>query len=161
MDRSSFITQRENSARDFFRQGFNCGQAVLLAFADVLGLDELVLKKVGSGLGGGMGRLREVCGTVSAMTIITGFLKPALNPTDLQERRANYELVQKLAFEFRRNNGSIVCRELLGKRSAEERNPEPSERTPGYYAARPCERLVGDAAGIVAGWICDNDFLKP
>lgn len=161
MDRISFIAQRENSAMSFFRQGCNCSQAVLLAFSDVLGLDELTIKKVGSGLGGGMGRMREVCGTVSAMAIITGFLSPAADPADMKARKANYNLVQTLAEEFRKKNGSIVCRELLGLRSAGAQSPEPAERTAEYYAARPCERLVGDSAGIIAGWIFDNNFLKP
>lgn len=153
----TIIQQREQRAKGYFLEGYNCCQAVLLAFADILGTDAETLKKAGSGFGGGMGRMREVCGTVSAMVMASGFAKPADNPSDKTAKTANYSLVQELAEEFRRENGSIICGELLGLRpmgatrsgSAVE-SPEPSDRTAAYYKKRPCADLVACAAGILA-----------
>ena len=146
--------ERGERARDFFLQGFNCCQAVLLAFADVLeaeGLaDEGLLKTVGSGFGGGFARMREVCGSFSACTVMAGFIRPALTP-GLDERKANYALVQEMAAAFReRNGGSIVCGELLGLRERKPEGPVPSERTEEFYRKRPCPEIIRNAATIVA-----------
>lgn len=147
---------REERAKALFRQGYNCCQAVLLAFQDVTGLDTDALLKVSSGLGGGMARMRETCGTVSAMAIIAGFLSPATDPSVHSQRTSNYALVQKLAAEFRDRNGSISCRELLSLKSAGWQAPEPSVRTDEFYRTRPCERFVGDAAGILEAWMAED-----
>lgn len=149
---------KEELAGAYFRQGYNCNQAVLLAFQDVLGLDEQTILKIGTGLGGGMARMREVCGTVSAMAVIAGFLSPATTPGDQAQRRDGYALVQKFASEFKEQNGSIVCRELLGKPQGWEA-PEPSERTPQFYAKRPCEAYVRNAARIVENFL-ENKIQK-
>lgn len=146
--------ERGARARDYFLQGFNCCQAVLLAFADVLEANgqasEELLKTIGSGFGGGFARLREVCGSFSACTMIAGFLSPA-GPSDMAARTANYALVQELAKEFRaRNGGSIVCGELLGLREKGQEGPAPSERTADYYKKRPCPEIIRNAATIVA-----------
>ena len=151
------ILQREQKAKEYFLEGYNCCQAVLLAFSDILDIDAETLKKAGSGFGGGMGRMREVCGTVSAMVMASGFAKPADNPSDKISKTANYALVQELAEEFRKENGSIICGELLGLRpmgaflsGATAASPEPSDRTEAYYKKRPCADLVACAAGILA-----------
>lgn len=146
--------ERGARARDYFLQGFNCCQAVLLAFADVLEANghasEELLKTIGSGFGGGFARLREVCGSFSACTMMAGFLSPA-GPSDMAARTANYALVQELAKEFRaRNGGSIVCGELLGLREKGQEGPAPSERTAEYYKKRPCPEIIRNAATIVA-----------
>ena len=146
--------ERGARARDYFLQGFNCCQAVLLAFADVLEANgqasEELLKTIGSGFGGGFARLREVCGSFSACTMIAGFLSPA-GPSDMAARTANYALVQELAKEFRaRNGGSIVCGELLGLKDKQPEGPAPSERTAEYYKKRPCPEIIRNAATIVA-----------
>lgn len=150
-------SEREKKAMALFREGYNCCQSVVLAFADeaaaLAGLDENQLKALASGFGGGFGRMREVCGCVSGMTIMSGILHPA-DPSDQQSRRDNYALVQSLAGEFRKENGSIVCRDLLALRTSGGESPQPSERTEHYYAVRPCERLVGCAARIL------NDCLN-
>ena len=138
-------------AGEYFRQGYNCCQSVALAFSDIAlekGVGEEQLKALSSGFGGGFGRLREVCGCVSGMTLIAGFLSPS-DPSDQASRKNCYALVQQLAAEFRGRNGSIVCRELLGLRSGQVDPPNPSERTPGFYHARPCEALVRCAASIL------------
>lgn len=146
--------ERGARARDYFLQGFNCCQAVLLAFADVLEANgqasEELLKTIGSGFGGGFARLREVCGSFSACTMIAGFLSPA-GPSDMAARTANYALVQELAKEFRaRNGGSIVCGKLLGLKDKQPEGPAPSERTAEYYKKRPCPEIIRNAATIVA-----------
>ena len=146
--------ERGARARDYFLQGFNCCQAVLLAFADVLEANgqasEELLKTIGSGFGGGFARLREVCGSFSACTMIAGFLSPA-GPSDMAARTANYALVQEMATAFReRNGGSIVCGELLGLREKGQEGPAPSERTAEYYKKRPCPEIIRNAATIVA-----------
>ena len=142
--------ERGERARDFFLQGYNCCQAVLLAFADVLEADEDLLKTVGSGFGGGFARMREVCGSFSACTVLAGFMRPAVTP-GMEERKANYALVQEMAAAFReRNGGSIVCGELLGLRGRRPEGPEPSARTEEFYRKRPCPEIILNAAVIVA-----------
>ena len=150
--------ERQERAEKYFMAGYNCCQAVLLAFEDVLPVDRSALLRFASGFGGGMARMREVCGTVSAMAMIAGFLSPAEDPSDMQQRRDNYALVQRFASAFKEQKGSIVCREILGLRKPEPgapmENPMPSPRTPEYYKTRPCAATVGLAARIVA------DYLK-
>ena len=146
--------ERGERARAIFQEGYNCCQAVLLAFADVLEANALaeedLLKSVGSGFGGGFGRMREVCGAFSGCTVLSGFLSPAVTP-GYDSRTANYALVQELAADFReRNGGSIICGELLGLRERKADGPEPSERTTEYCRKRPCPEIVRNAATIVA-----------
>lgn len=143
------VEERENRARELFSSGYNCCQAVAMTFADVIGLPENEVAKLASGFGGGMGRMREVCGTVSAMTMVAGAMIPADDVSDKAAKTANYALVQEMAAEFRRINGSIICRELLGL-GKPEGTPVPSDRTPEYYKKRPCGELCSIAAGIVA-----------
>ena len=101
-----------------------------------------------------MGRMREVCGAVSGMTMLAGLIKPATDPSVKDWRTANYALVQEMAYEFKDINGSIVCKELLGlvpmgsSAQTPKESPEPSDRTPEYYKKRPCEELVGISARI-------------
>ena len=150
------IEERVEKAKRLFKEGgYNCCQAVVLAYNDLFGLDDETAAAVSSGFGGGMGRMREVCGTVSGMTMLAGLMKPASDPSVKDWRTANYALVQKMAGEFRDMNGSIVCKELLGLvpmgsgTPTPKESPEPSDRTPEYYKKRPCEELVGIAARIV------------
>ena len=146
--------ERGARARDFFLAGYNCCQAVLLAFADVLEADGLAdadtLKVLGSGFGGGFARMREVCGSFSACTVLAGFIRPAVAP-GIEERTANYALVQEMAGAFRaRNGGSIVCRELLGLQGRGPEGPQPSARTEDFYRKRPCPEIIRTAAVIAA-----------
>ena len=150
------IEERVEKARRLFKEGgYNCCQAVVLAYNDLFGLDDEMAAAIASGFGGGMGRMREVCGSVSGMTILAGFISPASDPTVKADRTANYALVQELAGEFRKKNGSIICKELLGlvpmgsSQSVPAESPEPSDRTAEYYKKRPCEELVGISARIV------------
>lgn len=145
--------ERKDRAMSLFRQGYNCCQSVILAFSDLLSDDitEEQLAVLGSGFGGGMARMREVCGSFSGAVMMAGFISPASDPSVKESRRDNYALVQKFAEEFRRlNGGSIVCRELLGLAQMAKEGPTPSERTPEFYRKRPCEQIIGNAAFIVA-----------
>jgi C_GCAxxG_C_C family probable redox protein len=150
------IEDRVEKARRLFKEeGYNCCQAVVLAYNDLFNIDDKLAASLASGFGGGMGRMREVCGSVSGMVMLAGLLYPADNPSDKNGRTRNYALVQEVAEEFRMINGSIVCKELLGlvpmgsSESAPKESPEPSDRTNEYYKKRPCEELVGISARII------------
>ena len=150
------LEERVAKARRLFKEeGYNCCQAVVLAYNDLFGMDDTLAASVASGFGGGMGRMREVCGSVSGMVILAGMLSPSQDPSDKAGRTANYALVQDLGREFKEINGSIVCKELLGLvpmgsgTQAPKESPEPSDRTADYYKKRPCEELVGISARII------------
>ncbi|MBQ0005827.1 MAG: C_GCAxxG_C_C family protein [Alistipes sp.] len=155
---------RSECAYELFRSGYNCCQSVVLAFSDYIaakgGPDESTLAMICSGFGGGMGRMREVCGTVSGMTILAGFIIPAVDVDDRAAKTANYELVRHFAERFRELNGSIVCRELLGLTPLMKESAAPSPRTPGYYEKRPCGELCRIAASIVEQYLNENKENK-
>ena len=140
---------RGREAEAAFREGYNCCQAVAVTFADRLGLEKDQAARLSSGFGGGMGRLREVCGAVSGMVFVASALCGYQTPGADAEKAALYARVQKLAGEFRAAAGSILCRELLGL-SAPEGSPVPEARTVEYYQTRPCPGLVRLAAEILS-----------
>lgn len=139
---------RAKLARAFFEKGYNCAQSVLLAFDEETGLDDTDAARLASSFGGGIGRLREVCGAFSGLCMALGMIRGYDDPADAEGKKAQYQTIQKLAGQFRDANGSIVCRELLGltEKSSE---PTPEKRTEGYYHKRPCGDLVAFAAGIL------------
>ncbi len=141
-------------AADLFLSGCNCSQAVLVAFGDVAGLDPDTAKKISCSFGGGMGRMREVCGAVSGMLMVAGLLygytEPGENDTHKKE---HYALVQELSGRFRQEAGSIICREILKNPPSD---PNPSPRTAEYYKTRPCTRMVMLAARILDEYIADH-----
>ena len=126
-----------------------------MAYADIIGEQPELISKMAASFGGGMGRLREVCGTVSGMAMVAGALSPSTDPKNMGERQANYALVQRFAEAFRKENGDIVCRRLLGlePREVASEGAMPSERTAEYYRKRPCVEYVATAARIVAEYI--------
>ena len=138
----------EEEAKRLFMQGYNCAQAVFCAFCDETGLDIDTAARMASSFGGGMGRLREVCGTVSGALLALGILRGYDDPADPQAKVAHYKLVQEYARRFRERNGTIVCRELL-KDVPVTPGGVPEPRTPEFYARRPCLRLAGEAAAIL------------
>ena len=133
-------------AAELFLGGYNCAQAVAVAFCDLTGLEEKQAAKMASACGGGMGRLREVCGAVSGMLLVLGILDGYDDPTNDAAKKALYSRVQELAREFREENGSIICRELLDNPPAD---PNPTPRTADFYTQRPCARMVLTAARIL------------
>ena len=146
------MTHSEKAAQ-LFLEGYNCAQAVAVAFCDVTGLDEKFTAKTISAFGGGMGRLREVCGAVSGMFFVLGHLYGYDTPGDDVEKKQLYGRVQELAAKFRDLNGSIICRELLDNPPSD---PNPSPRTAEYYAKRPCVRMVMTAADLLDEFIAKN-----
>ena len=126
----------------------NCAQAILHTYADIAGIDEETAMNIAGAFGGGMGRLREVCGTVSGALLALGMLRGYSDPGDRDAKAAHYRLVQEYAGRFREKNGTIICRELLRDVTVTP-GDVPEERTPEYYARRPCLRLAGEAARIL------------
>jgi len=143
---------RKELAMNYFKEGYNCAQSVVLAFEDLTDLDKSVLLKLSSSFGGGLGRLREVCGSVSGMAIILGILYGYDDSSSHEEKTAHYTRIQEVAHKFEEKNGSIVCRELLGLAQKHD-TPVPEARTDGYYKKRPCVELVGDSAEILEAYI--------
>ena len=143
------MTYKEK-AMNYFKQGYNCAQSVLLAFGDHTGLEEETAARMASAFGGGMGRMREVCGAVSGALMAAGLISGYSDPAARTEKTELYARVQRIAAGFRTENGSIICRELLGSEMGQNTNPTPDTRTPEYYRKRPCAELVGIAAEITA-----------
>lgn len=139
---------RVEEAVRLFESGFNCAQSVFGAYADLFGMDKEAALKLASPMGAGMGRIREVCGTVSAMALLSGLADGNSNPEDIVRKTEIYQRVRDMSDEFAAANGSIICRELLGI-LGREKSAMPSQRTEEYYAKRPCVKFVRCAAGIV------------
>ena len=142
------MMNRKEIAQEYFKKGYNCAQSVVMAFHDLTGLTEEESARLASSFGGGLGRMREVCGAVSGMAIVLGILFGYDDPKVPGAVGKHYALVQELAGKFREKNGSIVCRELLGDKSVVR--SEPEARTAEYYKKRPCIELVGDACEILS-----------
>ena len=141
-------------AIDLFKGGYNCSQSVFLAFEDKFNMEREVALRLSSSFGGGMGRLREVCGAVSGMFLVAGVLYGYDDPKDYDKKTEHYARIQQLAKEFETLNGSIVCRELLGLGAGKD-DPSPEHRTDEYYNTRPCAELVGMAAAIIEQYILE------
>ncbi|MGI6030245.1 MAG: C-GCAxxG-C-C family protein [Eubacteriales bacterium] len=142
------MSQKGERAYQLFHQGYNCCQSVVGAFCEDLGLEFDTAMRLASSLGGGMGRLREVCGACSGMFLMAGLVTGTSYPGDSEERAVNYAQVQRLAAAFRQQHGTLICRELLGLDNTPE-SPVPSQRTAEYYQKRPCADLVRSAAEIL------------
>lgn len=155
MEQTINLQEREQRARQLFQSGYNCAQSVFLAYSDYFGVEESLAATLSAPLGGGMGRLREVCGAVSGMLLLAGLIAPAADPTDREAKVRNYALVQHFAEQFRAENGAIVCRELLGLTQRKD-EPIPEERTAEYYRKRPCVEYVAAAARIVGRYLEQN-----
>lgn len=151
------IEERVKIAVQNFESGYNCAQSVFLAYSDVFELNLEMAKKMSVSFGGGVGRMREVCGTVSAMAMLAGFKYPVLDRQDQEARTKNYAMVQKMSDLFKEKHGTIICRSLLPAAEASQTAPEPSARTAEYYAKRPCSKYVEDAARI-AGRMLKNEL---
>ncbi len=135
---------RAETAKNLFFEGYNCAQAVMLAFADALDIPQQTLKAAGLPMGGGMGRLRQTCGGVSGAAITAGLLFPDYSKNEM------YALVQELAKRFQAKNGSINCGELLSGAGVKANTlPQAEARTQQYYKKRPCPDLIYDAAEIL------------
>lgn len=145
------MSERSEKAKELFKSGYNCSQAVLGVFCEECGMNFETAMKISSSFGGGMGRMREVCGTVSGMFMAAGLMfSPGNNSPEAKKNQ--YEIVQELAGIFKERNGSIICRELLN--GIENSNsPVPSERTQSYYKKRPCIELVAESVEILENYL--------
>lgn len=149
------ITERTEKAVEYFKKGYNCAQSVVLAYADVFNMDDATAKKISASFGGGMGRLREVCGAVSGAFMILGMQYPATDPEDKKSKTENYAAVQRVAAKFKERMGSYICADLL-KLKREPQNVNPSDRNAEYYAKRPCALCVAVAAKILGEELTDK-----
>jgi C_GCAxxG_C_C family probable redox protein len=143
------MTHGEYAAK-LFCEGYNCAQAVAVAFCDLTGLSPQTAARLASPFGGGFGRQREVCGAVSGMCLVLGMLEGYHDPSDQEGKAAQYALVQKLCGAFREEAGSILCRDILKN---PDTLPKPELRTPEYYNTRPCARMVYLAADILEEYL--------
>ena len=149
---------RKEMAMEYFMQGYNCTQSIAMAFIDLIDENEVdheAFLRMSSSFGGGMGRLREVCGSVSGMFMVAGYLYGYSGPETGKPKADHYAIIQELAHRFEEKNGSIVCRELLGL-SVKEEAPVPEARTAEYYKKRPCKELIGMAAEILDEYISEH-----
>ena len=145
--------QRAQKAAELFVEGYNCAQAIAVAFCDFIGMTKEQAAKMASSFGGGMGRMREVCGAVSGMLLVAGILYGYDTPGDDESKKTHYERVQELAGEFRKEIGSIVCREILKNPPSD---PTPTPRTEEFYAKRPCTHMVVTASKLLDEYIENN-----
>jgi C_GCAxxG_C_C family probable redox protein len=148
------MTEHAKKAGELFHEGYNCSQAVFAAFSDVTGIDEKTALKVSSSFGGGMGRMREVCGAVSGAFMVLGALYGNCDFDD-SKKKEHYALIRDAADKFRKENGSIICRELL-EGVVKDTSNDPEKRTEEYYRKRPCREYVEIAAEIVDGYIAER-----
>lgn len=144
---------KSDKAKQLFMSGYNCSQAVAAAFAEEMNMDEALVKRLTTGFGGGIGRMREVCGTISGMAFVISALYDG-------EKGDIYAIVQENAGRFKEENGSVVCRELLGLEAKGTDSPVPEKRTQQYYKKRPCAELVAMSAEILEDYIKAHPYKK-
>ena len=145
--------EHSEKAAQLFLSGSNCALAVVVAFCDVTGLEPAFAAKMSCSFGGGMGRMREVCGAVSGMLMVAGLLYGYDTPGDDEEKRRHYALVQKLAADFKAETGSIIGREILKNPPSD---PNPTPRTAEFYKTRPCARMLVLAGRVLDAYIAEH-----
>lgn len=148
----------EKAVRLFQEEGHNCAQSVFAAYADKYGIDKETALKLSTSFGGGMGRMRQVCGAVSGMFMVNGLENGCTHPEDREAKKHNYEMVQQLAAAFKQENGSIICGELLAGNCVKvSTDPMASERTPEYYRKRPCAEYVRCCAQLIEDYLMKKE----
>ena len=140
--------ERIEKAVAFFKEGFNCSQSVVAAFADQYGFTHEQALRMSASFGGGIGRMRETCGAACGLFMLAGLETGAVEGADRDGKARNYAVVQELAEEFKRRNGALKCADLLGLSKKEPVVSTPEARTAQYYAKRPCVKMVEEAAKI-------------
>ena len=146
------MEERIQKAVALFKSGYNCSQSVVAAFADMYGFTEEQALRMSASFGGGIGRMRLTCGAACGMFLLAGLETGSTDGADREGKAANYALVQALAEEFKKRNGSLTCAELLGLKKPEGTS-QPETRTEQYYAKRPCVKMVEEAARIWAEYL--------
>lgn len=150
------LDERVSQAVENFMAGYGCCQSVVAAFSDLYGLDETMAKRIAAGFGGGVGRMRMMCGAVSGIVMLVGLDRGQTEGGDREGKSACYKVVQQLLNRSKQDNGSLICAEILGIQGHEKAlcTYEASPRTAEYYKTRPCAAKVESAARIFA------DYLK-
>lgn len=149
------LDQRVQRAVDNFMAGYGCCQSVVAAFSDLYGLDETMAKRIAAGFGGGVGRMRMMCGAVSGIVILVGLECGQTEGSDREGKSACYKVVQDLLAKSKEENGSLICAEILGIKGYEKAQSSyiASARTAEYYKTRPCAAKVESAARIFAEYL--------
>ena len=152
-----------DKAVELFKEGFNCSQSVVAAYAEDYGLTREQALKIAASFGGGIGRMRQTCGAACGLFMLAGLETGCTDGKSREGKEDNYRTVQMLAQEFKRRNGSIICAELLGLAKQAPTPPTPEERTPEYFKKRPCVKMVEEAARIweeyLDGEICPTEDI--
>ena len=150
-DNAKSMKNRISRAVEYFKSGYNCSQSVVAAFADLYGYSEEQALRMAASFGGGIGRMRQTCGAACGLFLLAGLETGCTDPKDREGKSNNYQLVQKLAEEFRAENGSLICADLLGlSKNEAHTDPQALPRTPAYYQKRPCVKMVESAASLFA-----------
>lgn len=160
------MKSRKEQAVALFKEGYNCSQAVFVTYADLFGLDRETALKVSASFGAGIGRMREVCGAACGMFMVAGMLTGQTEGADQAAKKHNYDVVQQLAAEFKKENGgTYICRELLSRAGATAAaeagaggDTTPEARTEDYYKKRPCLKTIEGAAAIVERVLLSEAF---
>ena len=142
------ITKKGERARELFLEGYNCSQSVVAAYAEEYGLTREQALKISASFGGGIGRMRKTCGAACGLFMLAGLETGCTEGSNREGKEENYKIVQMLAREFERRNGSLTCAELLGLSKQAPTPPTPEERTAEYFKKRPCVKMVEEAARI-------------
>ena len=149
------LDERVSRAVDYFMAGYGCCQSVVAAFCDLYGLDETMAKRIAAGFGGGVGRMRMMCGAVSGLVMLVGLDCGQTEGCDREGKSACYKVVQELLAQSKAENGSVICAEILGLKGYEKApcSYVASPRTAEYYKTRPCAAKVESAARIFADYL--------
>lgn len=152
------MEDRIELAVSLFKEGYNCSQAVVAAYADMYGLTREQALKMAASFGGGIGRMRKTCGAACGLFMLAGLETGCTDGKDREGKEANYKVVQALAEEFKKRNGSITCAELLGLEKSAPTPTTPEARTTEYYKKRPCVKMVEEAARIWSEYLCKKSI---
>ena len=147
------MEDRIEKAVSLFKEGYNCSQSVVAAFADLYGFSHEQALKMSASFGGGIGRMRQTCGAACGLFMLAGLETGCIDGKDREGKEANYKVVQELAEEFKRRNGSLICAELLGLAKSAPTPATPEARTAEYYKKRPCVKMVEEAARIFSEYL--------
>ena len=151
------MEERIEKAVALFKEGYNCSQSVVAAFADIYGFTQEQALKMAASFGGGIGRMRQTCGAACGLFMVAGLETGCTDGRDKDGKEANYKVVQQLAEEFRKRNGSLICAELLGLAKNTPTPPTPEARTGEYYKKRPCVKMVEEAARIWCEYLATKE----
>lgn len=154
------MEERIEKAVELFKEGYNCSQSVVAAFADLYGFTPEQALKVSASFGGGIGRMRQTCGAACGLFMLAGLETGCTEGKNREGKEANYKVVQELAEEFRKRNGSLICAELLGLSKTAPTPATPEARTAEYYKKRPCVKMVEEAARIWCEYLSTNSDKK-